>query len=119
MRQLVQDGDPDLLLEPLRISELPDERPPKDRDLVREVLVRLPEAEEVRIVRILVLDDNGDVLECCREVRRELVQGGPDVVIEGGAHQRGLSGARTWNSFTARTPKTNPPTCAANATPPP
>src|SRR2546426_5092945 len=37
VRQLVQDGDPDLLLEPLRIPKLTDERTPEDGDLVRQV----------------------------------------------------------------------------------
>ena len=40
------------------------------------------EAEQVRIVRILVLDDDGDVLERSGEVGRELVERSANVVVE-------------------------------------
>src|SRR5204862_6171270 len=42
--ELVEHGDPDLGLEQLRVFELAHERAPEDRDLVRHVLIRLPEA---------------------------------------------------------------------------
>src|SRR5690348_9704811 len=42
--ELVEDRDPDLLLELPRVGERLDEGPPEDRDLVREELVGLPEA---------------------------------------------------------------------------
>src|SRR6185503_4868058 len=75
-----------------------------------------PEPVEVGVVGVLLLDDDYHVLERPRQVRRQGVECLPDVVVEG--HQRGRSGARTWNAFTATTPNRNPPTCAANATPP-
>ena len=40
------------------------------------------QAEEVGIVRVLVLDDDGDVLERGGEVRRELVERRSHVVVE-------------------------------------
>src|SRR6478672_9712538 len=39
--ELVEDGDPDLLLQLGRVGERLDQGPPEDRDLVREVLRRL------------------------------------------------------------------------------
>src|SRR5207245_644005 len=90
----------------------------EDRDLVRHVLRRLPEAEQIRIVRILLLDDHRDVLECLRELRRQHVKGAAHVLLKG-HRRRGASGGRTWNALIARKPKAKPPTCAAKATPPP
>ena len=40
------------------------------------------EAEQVGILRVLVLDDDGDVLERRCEIGRELVERGADVVVE-------------------------------------
>ena len=40
------------------------------------------EAEQVRIVRMLVLDDDGDVLERSGEVGRKLVESSANVVVE-------------------------------------
>src|SRR5690348_6186461 len=37
--ELVEDGYPDLLFQLLRLGKRPDERPPEDRDLVRQELV--------------------------------------------------------------------------------
>src|SRR5206468_3391379 len=87
-----------------------------DRDLVREVLVGLPEPEQVGVVRILVLDDHGDVLERFGQVRGQLVQRPPHVLLE---PHRSRSGARTWKRRTVSTPKRKPPTWAPKAVPPP
>src|SRR3954470_5746906 len=50
VRELVQDGDPDLLLELRGVGERLRERPAEDRDLVRHVLGRLPQPEQVGVV---------------------------------------------------------------------
>src|SRR5438477_10272335 len=68
--ELVEDGDPDLLLELGRVREGLRERLSEDRDLVRHVPGRLPEPEQVWIVRVLVLHDDGDVLQGLRKPRR-------------------------------------------------
>src|SRR5262245_25849035 len=126
--ELVEDRDPDLLLELRRVGERLHERLAEDRDLVRHVLGGLPEAEQVGVVRVLLLDDHGDVLERPRQLWRQRVERPrqpwrqrverpPDMPVEAHA-RRAASGGRTWNALTARTPKRNPPTCAANATPP-
>src|SRR5437764_108947 len=65
--ELVEDGDPDLLLELGRVREGLGERLSEDRDLVGHVLGRLPEPEQVGIVRVLVLHDDGDVLQGLRK----------------------------------------------------
>src|SRR5438270_10856270 len=56
VRELVQDGDPDLALQLLRVGERLLEWQPVDRDLGRQVLLLLEQAEQVRIVGMLVLD---------------------------------------------------------------
>src|SRR5437763_3253903 len=115
--ELVQHGDPDLVLELLRVRKRLHERLAEDRDLVRHVLRRLPEAEQIGIVRVLLFDDDDDVLECDGELRRQRVERSPDVPLE--AHAcRAASGGRTWNALIATTPNRKPPTWAANATPP-
>src|SRR3954454_663819 len=115
--ELVQHGDPYLLAQLVLVGEAPLQRPAEDRDLVRHVLVGLPEPVEAGVVRALVLDHDRDVLQAAGELRRQLGQGRVDDLLE--AHQRGRSGGRTWKIRTASMPSTNPPTCAANATPPP
>src|SRR3954468_12328055 len=115
--ELVEDGHADLLLELRGVRERLDERPSKDGDLVRQVRVRLPESEQVGVLRVGLGDDDGDVLERRRELRRQRVERPADVILEG--HQRARSGARTWNSRTASAPNRTPPTWAPNATPPP
>src|SRR5579884_916958 len=80
--ELVEDGDADLRLELGRVGEGGDERAAEDRDLVRQELVRLTEPEEVGIVRIHLLDDDGDVAEAARELRRQLVERPADVLLE-------------------------------------
>src|SRR5215210_575228 len=119
--ELVEDGDPDLPLELVRVRKRLDERAAEDRDLVRHVLVGLPEAEEVGVGRILLLDDDGDVLERARDLRRQVVERAPDVLLEGAGAGRhvGLSGRRTATARTVTKPKTKPPTWAKNATPAP
>ena len=69
------------------------------------------------ILGILLPDDDGDVVEAPRQLRRERVERATDVLLE--LHQPGLSGRRTANALTSATPNRNPPTCAKNATPPP
>jgi hypothetical protein len=79
----VEDGDPDLPLELLRVvSEVLLERPAVDRDLGRQVRHLLEEPEDVGLVQVLLLDDHRDILQPGGEVRRERVQGHPDVRFE-------------------------------------
>src|SRR4051794_34205960 len=68
VRELVEDGDPDLPVQlgPVREGLL--QRPPVDRDLRRQPLLLLEQAEEVGLVGVLVLDDDGDVLELPRDL---------------------------------------------------
>src|SRR3954468_13289084 len=61
--ELMEDGDPDLLLELLRVGKRLHERLPVDRDRRREVFVRVEEAEEARVARRLLCNDDGHVLE--------------------------------------------------------
>src|SRR2546421_12981852 len=118
VRELVQDGAPDLLLELGRVRERLRERLAEDRDLVRHVLGRLPEAEQLGVVRVLVLNDHGDVFHGLRKLRGQFIQRLPHVLLEP-HRRRGPSGGRTWNALIASAPNRKPPTCAANATPPP
>src|SRR4051794_988321 len=115
--ELVQDRDPDLLGQFLRVGKGGDERPAVDRDLVGQVRLRLPEAEQIRVVGVLLGHDDRDVLERPREVRGQRIERRGDLVGE--AHQRGRSGGRVWKRRSASSPKRKPPTCAAKATPPP
>src|SRR5581483_1905335 len=120
VRELVQDGDPDLALEGSGVvAEVLEKRPPVDRDPGRKVLGLVEQAVEVGLLRVAVLDHDRHVLEPLRERGRERVEGGADVLFET-AHQKvGRKGARTASSFTVSAPNTNPPTWAKNATPPP
>ena len=70
MRQLVEDGDADLVLELGRVLERLDERQSVDRHLGRQKRLRLEQPEEVGILRVLVLDDDGDVLKRGGELGR-------------------------------------------------
>src|SRR4029077_13286504 len=115
--QFVQNGDPDLLPQLILVGEAPHERPPEDRDLVRHVVLGFPEAVELRIGGAFLLDHARDDLEAAGQFGRQLGEGRLDDLVE--AHQRGRRGTRPWKSRTASIPSTNPPTCAANATPPP
>src|SRR4029077_17972005 len=63
MGQLMENRDSDLLFQFLWIRKRRDQGSAEDRDLVGHERVRLPEPEEVRIVRALLRDDHGDVLE--------------------------------------------------------
>ncbi len=75
MRDLVQNGHADLPLEVIGIvAELVLERPAVDRDARRQIFGLLEQAEEIRILRVLVLDDDGDVLELGGDVRRKRVE---------------------------------------------
>src|SRR5882672_5103585 len=80
--QLVEDRDPDLLFELLGVREGLRQRLAEDRDLVRHVLGRLPESEQVGVVRILGLHHDGDVLEGAGEPGRQLVERSPNVLLE-------------------------------------
>jgi len=81
--ELVEDGDADLLLELGRlVAELRLERAAVDGDPGRQELLLLEEAEEIRLVRVLVLDDDGDVLQGGRDPRRQRVERVADVLIE-------------------------------------
>src|SRR5439155_13774652 len=82
VRELVEDGDPDLSLELLRIGERLLERKPVDRHLRRQVGLALEQAEEVGIVMVLVLHDHCDVLETRAKAPRERVERVPDVLLE-------------------------------------
>ena len=85
------------------------ERLSEDRDLVRHVLGRLPEAEQVRVAGQLLLDDDGDVLERPRKLRRQLVERPPDVLLEGHAvTAAAASGGRTWNALDRQHPEHEP-----------
>jgi hypothetical protein len=102
VRELVQDGDPDLLAQLLGVLEALLERDTVDRDLVGEEPAHVPafgeryaviEAEEIGILGVLVLDDDGDVLERPRDVRRELVEGRANLLLE--AHVGDARGSDT------------------------
>ncbi len=80
-----------------------DQGAPEDRDLVGQILVRLPEPEEVGIVGILLLDYDGDVLERAGELRRQLVE--RPRTCSSKVTSVGVSGARTWNSAHRRGPE--------------
>src|SRR5919204_3496740 len=116
VRELVENRDPDLALQLLSLERLL-ERAPVDRDLGRQPRIRLPEAEEVRILGIDLLHDHCDVLQCSGDVRGERIERSADVLLE--RHQVGCNGRRFATRKTVNIPKTKPPTCAKNATPPP
>ena len=90
MTDLVQDRDPDLPLELVRVGKSPLERPAVDDDPVWKctgVVATRPQpvvpAEEVRLVRALVLDDDGDVLERDGDLLGEVLERRLNVVFEG------------------------------------
>src|SRR4051812_45007542 len=121
VRELVQDGDPDLVLELGRILEGLDQRHPVDRHLRGQVRLLLEQSEEVRLLGVLLLDDDGDILQRGGEIRRQRVERAANVLVEGGRQMP--SARRSWRRVTRNLmvskPKMNPPTCAKNATPPP
>ena len=81
--QLVEDGDPDLMLELRRVvPELVLEREPVDRDLRRHVRRLLEQPEEVGLLWVLVLDDDRDVLEPARQVGWQRVESPAHVLVE-------------------------------------
>src|SRR6187397_3173986 len=83
VRQLMEDSDPDLLLELRRIGEVLLQRTPVDRDLRRHVLGPVEEAVEVGLLAVLVLDHDRHVVERGCEVGWEGVERGGDVLVEG------------------------------------
>src|SRR5262249_1849092 len=86
----VQDGDPDLALELVRVGERGQERTAIDDDFPgqrarrRSICVRIPDeaAEDRRAVRALLLDHDCDVLERLRDVFGKRVERGSDVLVE-------------------------------------
>src|SRR5207302_1605518 len=80
--ELVEDGDPDLAFQLGRVAKRLLERAAVDRDRVRAVVAALVEPEEVRVVGVLILDDDGDVLEAAGEVGRKRVERTADVRVE-------------------------------------
>ena len=73
--ELVQDGDADLLLERRRVvAKVRDERTAVDRDPRRQVFRLVEQAVQVRLLRVLLLDDDCDVLEPARELGRQRVE---------------------------------------------
>src|SRR5882757_3258648 len=87
--ELVQDGDPDLLLQLGRVGKGLHKRLSEDRDLVGQVLGRLPEAEQVGVAGQFLLDDDRDVFEGLRELRRQFVQRPANVLLERHTRLRG------------------------------
>ena len=92
MRELMQDGDTYLLPKLVDVRKRLLEGDPVDGDLVREHPCDVApfrernaviEPEQVRVFWVLVLHDDSHVLECRRDVGRELVESRPDVVVEG------------------------------------
>src|SRR4026209_914065 len=101
VRQLVENGDPDLLAQLLGVREALLERDPVDRDRVGEeaALVSalrqrhaMVEAEEIGILGVLVLDDGREGAERALQVLRELVEGLAYRILEG--HGLGMLGAQ-------------------------
>src|SRR5665213_2715285 len=86
--ELVEDRDPDLLLEVAGVRKCLHERLSEDRDLVRQVLGGLPEPKQVGVAGRLLLDDHGDVFERLRELRRQFVQRPPHMLLEPHAPDR-------------------------------
>src|SRR5581483_2138201 len=85
VRKLMKDGHADLLLERRRIvAEVLHERPAVDRDPRGQVLRLVEQAVEIRLLRVLLLDDDGDVLEPARELWRKRVERRPHVLLERG-----------------------------------
>src|ERR687892_1986018 len=91
VREFVEDRDPDLLTKLVGVGKALLERNSVDRDLVGQRAGHVAalgeryavvEAEQVRIVGVFVLDDDREVLERPGQVRRKLVEGGPDVILE-------------------------------------
>jgi hypothetical protein len=80
--ELVEDGDPDLAFQLGWVAKRLLERAAVDRHRVRAVVPALVQAEQVRVVRVLLVDDDGDVLEAAGEVGRERVERPADVVVE-------------------------------------
>src|SRR5690349_7224499 len=117
VRELVEHRDADLLFERLRVGAVvTDERPSVDGDPSGQELVLLEQPVEVGLLVVLLLDDDGDVLEPGGELRRQRVERPADVLLE--AHQRGRSGRRFATRYTVRIPNAKPPMCANTATPP-
>src|SRR5580765_5748785 len=83
VRQLVEDGDADLLLEPLRIvPEVLDERPPVDRDPGRQIGRLVEQPVDVGLLGILLLDHDRHVLEPARELGRQHLECGAYMLLE-------------------------------------
>src|SRR5688572_1419662 len=120
VRDLVDDRDPDLLLEHLGfVAELLFERDSVDRDLVgqgsRIALAPVHErhaeieAVQVRVLWVLVLDDDLDVRHRRPKLGRQRLECAPDVVLEGQYAGRSGRGRPAAKSRIAANPKTKPP----------
>ena len=92
MRELVEDGHADLLTQLLGVREGLLEWDAVDRDLVRKEADTVAafgqrhavvEAEDVGLLGVLVLDDDGDVPERRGDVGRQRVECRTDVIVEG------------------------------------
>src|SRR4249920_3025975 len=85
--------------------------------------MRIPDeaAQDRRALRTFLLDHDGDVLEPLGDVVGKRIERGANELFEFlvGHQYLGCSGGRTMNKRTVNAPKTKPPMCAKNATPPP
>src|SRR5579871_2225448 len=86
--QLVEDGDPDLFGELVRVGKGLHQRAPEDRDPGWKELVLLVEAEEPGLGWVGLPDDDGDVLERRGEVGRQVVERLADGLFERGQPPR-------------------------------
>ena len=119
VRDLVHDRNPDFLLEELGVvPELRLERNAVDLDLVREdagvvvaVRERDPdvEPEDVRVLGVLVLDDDLDVRHRLAELCWQRVERAADAVLEAQKVGRNGLGWPAASGLIASTPKRKPP----------
>src|SRR2546421_2859312 len=82
MAEFVEHGDPDLSLELVRIRKRLLERAAVDRDRRRQVRILAEEAQEIGLVRVLLLDDDGHVLQPPRDAGRQRVERAPHRLLE-------------------------------------
>jgi len=92
VRKLVENGDADLVAELVWVGEALLQWHAVDRDRVRREPTHVSavwewdavvKTEEIRVFGVLVLDDDGDVLERSCQMGRQLIEGGADMVLEG------------------------------------
>src|SRR4051794_39322148 len=100
----MEDGDADLLLEELRIvAEVLGQRTSVDRDLRRHVRLLVEEPVDVRLLGVVILDDDCDIVERARDLFGEGVQRGAHVRLERRHHSttRASSAFSVWSLFSA------------------